>query len=54
MCKIPVKVICEIHEGEDYIIEIKKTIHNFKIGDTYNISLDLLEKVNNVIWKRSL
>ena len=51
ICKIPVKVICEIVEGEEYVVEISKTIKNFTCGDTYIISMDLLEKVSNLIWR---
>ena len=51
MSKLPVRVICEIVEGEDYIIEICKNFQNFEVGETYNISLDLLEKVNYALWK---
>ena len=53
-CKIPAKVICEINEGEDYIIEIMKTVNTFIFGNTYIISMDLLEKVSSIIWKSLL
>ena len=48
------KVICEINEGEDYIIEIMKTVNTFIFGNTYIISMDLLEKVSSIIWKSLL
>ena len=53
-CKIPVKVICEIVEGQDYIIEVSKTVNNFVLGNTYLISIDLLEEVTNPIWRSLL
>ena len=53
-CKIPVKVICEIVEGQDYIIEVSKTVNNFVLGNTYLISIDLLEEVTNPIWRNLL
>ena len=38
-------MICEIVEGQDYIIEVSKTINNFILGNTHLISIDLLEEV---------
>ena len=50
ICKIPVIVLCEVNEGEEYVIEIQKAFKNFKKGDSYVISIELLEEVNNNLW----
>ena len=47
ICKIPIRIINEFDNVKgDYIIEIMKNVSIFKIGDTYIISKDLLEQVN--------
>ena len=54
ICKIPVIALCEVNEGEEYVIEIQKTFKNFKKGDSYVISIELLEEVNNNLWNNLL
>ena len=46
--------MCEVNEGEEYVIEIQKTFKNFKKGDSYVISIELLEEVNNNLWNNLL
>ena len=54
ICKIPVKVICEIYEGDEYLIEIKKNIGTFDEGEIYSITINLLEEVNASFWNNLL
>ena len=53
--KIPIEIISEYNiENSEYLIEIKKEYNNFKEGSTFIISLDLLEEVNNDLWRELL
>ena len=49
--KIPIIVISNIVD-DNYYIEIKKTIGLFEDGEIYEINIDLLEEVNEIIWNK--
>ena len=52
LVKIPVKLISECNsELSEYIIEIKKDCNNFKEGESYKISMDILEEVDSKLWE---
>ena len=51
VCKIPIKIINELNELKgEYFIEIMKIESNFKEGDIYIISKELLDQVNEKLW----
>ena len=49
--KIPVTVLIDLNEGNDFLIEIKKDKRKFKEGKIYEINIELLEEVNEELWK---
>ena len=51
VCKISIKIINELNDLKgEYFIEIMKTLSNFKEGEIYIISKELLEQVNEQLW----
>ena len=52
--KIPVKIITQCNSEKEFIIEIKKNVNNYKIGMIFEISMELLEEVNEDLWKNLL
>ena len=48
---MPVTVLIDLNEGNDFLIEIKKDKGIFKEGNIYEINIELLEGVNEGLWK---
>ena len=49
--KIPDTVLIVLNEGNNFLIEIKKDKGIFKECKIYEINIELLEKVNEELWK---
>lgn len=52
--KIPIGLISALSDEDNYLIEIKKTIGIFNVGEIYEINIKLLEEVNKDLWKNLL
>ncbi len=54
MSKIPITVLTQAIGDDEYAIEIKKTVNDFIEGKIFEIEIDLLEEVNEELWKNLL
>ena len=49
--KIPATFLIDLKEWNDFLIEIKMDKGIFKEGKIYEINIELLEEVNEELWK---
>ena len=51
---MPITILTLAIGDDKYFIEIRKTVNDFIEGKIFEIEIDLLEEVNDEIWKNLL